>query len=53
MNSSLKSEDKCPVCDYKLDASAKSVRVNGRTVKVCCDECDKKIRAEPAKYLCK
>jgi len=51
MNPSVKKEGKCPVCDYQLDGSAKSIRVEGRTVTVCCDECAKKVRTEPAKYL--
>ena len=47
----VKNKNKCPVCDYKLESEAKSVRVEGRTVKVCCDDCAEKVRTNPAKYL--
>jgi RNase P subunit RPR2 len=53
MSANVKSESKCPVCDYKLEAGAKSVRLEGRNVTVCCDECAEKVRANPAKYLSK
>ena len=51
MKTAVKNEKKCPVCDYKLEAGAKSVRVEGRTVQVCCDECADKVRANPAKFI--
>ena len=41
---------KCPVCDGKLDQNAKEVKVGGRTIKVCCDECAEKVKASPEKY---
>ncbi len=42
---------KCPVCDYAVDASAKTVTVAGRSVRVCCEDCEKKLRGDPKKYL--
>jgi hypothetical protein len=47
----VKNESKCPVCDDKLESDEKSVRIEGKTVKVCCDDCAQKVRANPAKYL--
>lgn len=41
---------KCPVCDYELDSKSKAVRVGGRKVRVCCDECGEKVAAQPNKY---
>ncbi|HKQ47172.1 MAG TPA: hypothetical protein VJZ71_03770 [Phycisphaerae bacterium] len=51
MSTATQNENKCPVCDDKLDPAAKSVRVDGRTVRVCCDECAEKVRANPAKFV--
>ena len=51
MKTAVKNESKCPVCDYKLEAGAKSIMVEGRKVAVCCDECAEKVRSSPAKYL--
>jgi hypothetical protein len=36
----------CPVCDYKLDANARTVRVDGKEVRVCCDECADKLQTK-------
>lgn len=37
-------ERTCAACDYKLDANAISVKVGGKTVDVCCEECAQKVR---------
>lgn len=42
---------KCPVCDYDVDATAKVVSVGGRSVRVCCDDCEKKLKTNAKKYL--
>ncbi len=41
----------CAACDYALDANAIKVKVGGKTVEVCCDECAQKVKesAAPAK----
>jgi hypothetical protein len=33
------SEQTCAACDCKLDETAIKVKVGGRTVEVCCEEC--------------
>ena len=40
---------KCPVCDWKIETPVQ-VEVRGRSIAVCCDDCAKKVKAEPAKY---
>ena len=42
---------KCPVCDWAIGDDAKSVRVDGQTVTVCCDDCAAKVKADPRKYV--
>ncbi len=34
----------CAACDYPLDANAISVKIGGKTVDVCCDECATKLQ---------
>ena len=34
----------CAACDYPLDASAIQVKVGGKTVEVCCEECATKLK---------
>ena len=34
----------CAACDCKLDASRIKVKIGGKTVEVCCDDCAKKLR---------
>jgi hypothetical protein len=36
----------CAACDCKLDASLIKVKIGGKTVEVCCDECDRKLKEE-------
>ncbi len=36
--------DTCAVCDCPLDHTRKSVRIGGRTVEVCCEECAQILR---------
>lgn len=34
----------CAACDCKLDANPIKVKLGGRTVEVCCDECAEKLK---------
>ncbi len=36
-------EKTCAACDCKLDESAIKVKVNGKVVEVCCEECARKL----------
>ena len=42
---------KCPVCDWEIKDKGVEVKVEGRSVRVCCDECAEKVRKEPGKFL--
>jgi ribosome-binding protein aMBF1 (putative translation factor) len=37
-------ETTCAVCDYKLDANPIKVKIGGKTVEVCCNECAQKLK---------
>ncbi len=37
-------EKTCAACDCKLEGDAIKVKVGGKTVEVCCDECAQKLR---------
>jgi hypothetical protein len=41
---------KCPVCGWDIAESAREVRVQGKVVTVCCDECSRELLAQPEKY---
>jgi hypothetical protein len=34
----------CAACDCKLDLNAIKVKIGGKTVEVCCDECAQKLK---------
>jgi hypothetical protein len=36
-------EKTCAACDCKLDANPIAVKIGGKTVEVCCDECAQKL----------
>jgi hypothetical protein len=38
------SEKTCAACDCELDDSAIQVRIGGKTVEVCCDDCAVKLK---------
>jgi ribosome-binding protein aMBF1 (putative translation factor) len=38
------SERTCAACDYELDGNAIQVRIGGKTVEVCCDECAARLK---------
>jgi hypothetical protein len=42
------SEKTCAACDCKLDDSPVKVRIGGKVVEVCCDECAKKLQEAQA-----
>jgi hypothetical protein len=37
-------EKTCAACDCKLDENSIKVRLDGKTVEVCCDECAQKLQ---------
>ena len=37
-------EKTCAACDCKLDENAIKVKIGGKTVEVCCDECSQKLK---------
>ncbi|QWP77955.1 hypothetical protein J5226_05995 [Lysobacter sp. K5869] len=39
------SEKTCAACDYPLDENAFQVKIGGKTVEVCCEECAQKLDA--------
>jgi len=41
-------EKTCAACDYPLDANRIEVKIGGRTVEVCCQECADKLREASA-----
>ena len=34
----------CAACDYPLDGNSIEVKIGGKTVEVCCDECAQKLK---------
>lgn len=40
---------RCPVCDWELTNATVKVRIDGRDVAVCCEECAAKLQAQPAR----
>ncbi len=34
----------CAACDCKLDGNPSKVKIGGKTVEVCCDECAQKLK---------
>lgn len=41
---------KCPVCDWEIKDGGIKVKVAGKEITVCCDDCAKQAAAEPEKY---
>jgi hypothetical protein len=41
-------EKTCAACDCKLDANSIEVKIGGRTVEVCCDDCALQLREAQA-----
>jgi hypothetical protein len=40
----MQTEKTCAACDCKLDDSAIKVKLGGKTVEVCCDECARQLK---------
>ena len=38
----------CAACDCELDSTAITVKVGGRTVEVCCEECARSLKEADA-----
>lgn len=41
---------KCPVCGWEIKDDGIRVKVGGTGIIVCCDDCAKKTKENPAKY---
>jgi len=41
---------KCPVCDWEIKDGGIPVKVGGKEITVCCDDCAKKAKESPAQY---
>ncbi len=41
-------EKTCAACDCKLEGTSVTVKIGGRTVEVCCDECAQKLHEAQA-----
>jgi len=41
-------EKTCAACDCKLDVNPIEVRIGGKTVEVCCDECAQRLKEASA-----
>ncbi|OBZ95404.1 hypothetical protein ADU59_12600 [Pararhizobium polonicum] len=41
-------ENTCAACDCELDASRIAVKIGGKTVEVCCEECAQALREADA-----
>ena len=41
---------KCPVCDWDIKDGGLKVKVAGKEIVVCCDDCAKKAMEDPARY---
>ena len=44
---------KCPVCDWEIKDGGQEVKIDGRTVLVCCEDCAKEVRTNPSKFAVK
>ena len=44
MECEVMTEKTCAACDCKLDENAIKVKLSGKTVEVCCDECARKLK---------
>ena len=44
LESNVMVEKTCAACDCKLDANPIEVKIGGKTVEVCCDECAQKLK---------
>lgn len=42
------SEKTCAACDCKLDANSITIRIGGKSVEVCCEDCARKLEEAQA-----
>jgi hypothetical protein len=40
----IMTEKTCAACDFPLDANFITVKIGGKNVEVCCDECAQKLK---------
>ena len=40
----------CPVSGDAVDGNSKVITVNGKNVKICCNDCEADLRKDPAKF---
>lgn len=41
---------KCPVCEWDIKNGGVEVKVGKKSVYACCEDCARKIQADPARY---
>ncbi len=41
---------KCPVCDWDINEGGIKVKVGGKEITVCCDDCAKSAEENPSRY---
>jgi ribosome-binding protein aMBF1 (putative translation factor) len=46
----LMATKKCPVCDWEIKDAGIVVKAGGKQLTVCCDDCAKKAKENPAQY---
>jgi ribosome-binding protein aMBF1 (putative translation factor) len=46
----LMATKKCPVCDWEIKDGGIPVKVGGKELTVCCDDCAKKVKENPSQY---
>ncbi len=42
---------KCPVCQWEIKDNGQEIKAGGKIVIVCCDDCAKKVKSDPMKYI--
>jgi YHS domain-containing protein len=47
----MKQSKKCPVCDWEIKDDEVKVKVGSKEIIVCCEECAKKVKENPGKYV--
>ena len=40
----------CPVCDWEIKDGGIKVKVGGKEITVCCDDCARQAQSDPKKY---
>jgi ribosome-binding protein aMBF1 (putative translation factor) len=53
LNEGLMTTKKCPVCDWEIKDGGIKVKVAGKEITVCCDDCAKKAKESPTKFASK